>query len=140
MVVIALMLWPFVHQQLTQAYLVSPWKLCGWAMYCVPSAQSFQVLDHEGRTVDLAQFDQNTQILLDGFARHHHGLGLLASPRKSAHAIGKARPDYDTFIIRVEKYGFDDKSYLNVVHRVNYHCHVERNGEITIKSEVITFD
>jgi len=139
-VLIALILWPFVHQQLTQAYLVSPWKLCGWAMYCVPSAQGFDVLDHEGHAVDLAKVDKNTHILLDRFARYHHALGLLVSPRKIAHAIVKVRPDYNAFIIRVDKYGFDDKSFLNVVHRVNYHCHVERNGEITMKSEIIKFD
>lgn len=136
-VLIALLLWPFVHQHLTQAYLVSPWKLYGWAMYCVPSLLSVDLLDHEGARRDLAEFDENIQMLFRRFRRHHHALGLLVGPRKVAEAVARARPDYSVFVIRVDRYGFDDESFLNVAHRVHYHCHVETSGEIKIESEVI---
>ena len=34
-------LWPLAHRALVAAFNVNPWKLAGWAMFCVPNPKTF---------------------------------------------------------------------------------------------------
>jgi hypothetical protein len=97
--------WPLVQFGLTQRYDVSPWKLFGWAMYCVPGAMKTvrigALSDAPMRRLDFQAYAPEEQVLADTFRLRRQALGRLASPEALAEGMLELHPDVDGVLIAV---------------------------------------
>jgi nitrate reductase NapE component len=91
-------LWPLCQHALVRVYGVDPWKLFGWAMYCVPGAMKtlrVVLIDAEGGTqgLDFRAYTPEEQRLVDRFRSHRQALGRLASPEPLARGMLELHPE-----------------------------------------------
>ncbi|MEM7349990.1 MAG: hypothetical protein AAF657_04235 [Acidobacteriota bacterium] len=103
----AFALWPLLHYVIVQRYFVSPWRLFGWAMYCVPVYQPtvrFFALEQEERLEIPAPRQQpDAARAYARFVRHRAELGTLVGPEELGRILFAAYPQFDTLIVQVEQ-------------------------------------
>lgn len=95
---VAFAIWPLFQHVLVRTHGVDPWKLFGWAMYCVPGAMRtvrVVLIDAGGtrRLLDYRAYTPEEQRLVDRFRSRHQALGLLASPEPLARGMLALHPE-----------------------------------------------
>jgi len=90
---VAFALWPLLHFAATTRYGVDPWKLFGWAMYCVPGPlKTLRVVaileENELRRLDYRAYAATDQRLVDTYRNAGERLaisppGMRSSPDSS---------------------------------------------------------
>ena len=108
---VALALWPLGHRALVISYDVSPWKLFGWAMYCVPKPERttrIYVPDTAGeRRLPLSELSDETNVELRQFHNRWGALGDLADREAVACAVFSERAALETMTLALAKTGLD---------------------------------
>jgi len=105
LLLIAFAVWPLLHHVVAKRYFVSPWRLFGWAMYCVP-------VYHPKVQVFVTQQDQRLEIpfptsqpddvrALSRFVRYRAELGTLVKPDNLGHIVFREYPHLDEVTIHV---------------------------------------
>lgn len=105
LLLIAFTLWPIVHHVVAKRYFVSPWRLFGWAMYCVPiyhpRVRFFTTRD--GRRLEIAypRTSRDNALAYDRFLTHRAQLGTLVEPDDLGQAFFRQYPDLDRVTVHV---------------------------------------
>lgn len=89
-ILVALCIWPAVHEYLVREYDVSPWKLLGFAMYCTPHVTTVEVWDTSAdvpRHVHPVDMTPQELKVHDDFVHLRNAIGKLADPRPVARAL-----------------------------------------------------
>jgi hypothetical protein len=112
---VAFAIWPWIQFTLTRQYDVDPWKLMGFAMYCVPgSMKTIQVYEvsHDGRfrLLDFSAYGEHEQWSVDRFRERRRALGRLASSDHLGGAMLALHPDFEGVLIRVASLHMDRAS------------------------------
>jgi hypothetical protein len=139
---IAFAVWPLVHFSLTQRYDVSPWKLFGWGMYCVPGAMKtvrIMALTEGGmRTLDFQAYTPEERKLVDRFRGNRQALGLLASPEPLAQGMLGLRPEFDGVVIAVLTLSLNrETARLDVGHEYSTHWRDERDQPVALSDDAL---
>lgn len=107
--------WPILQFGAVVRYGVDPWKLFGWAMYCVPGSM---------KTLRLAvESDQGTLLVVEPetystrehraatrFIEYHRALGQLARPDSLIRVFFEERPKAESIILGVATLELDRHS------------------------------
>ncbi|MEM8605633.1 MAG: hypothetical protein AAGF92_00910 [Myxococcota bacterium] len=113
--VVLLTIWPLAHRAMVAAFNVNPWKLAGWAMFCIPnpktSTQTYG-LTTSGRRIrfemrpedqfDLSLYDYRRQILGE----------LAPPPDRLAEQILSRHPELAGVGVVVYQYHLDPETAL----------------------------
>lgn len=124
----AFALWPLLHHVIVQRYFVSPWRLFGWAMYCVPVYQPtvrfFISHDDERIEIPFPRERPDDARAQARFVRHRAELGTLVSPDELGRILFSAHPQLDEVIVHVEQpvYHYDSDR----IRRAFFEYHLER--------------
>ena len=140
---IAFAVWPLVHFSLTQRYDVSPWKLFGWGMYCVPGAMKtvriMALTDRGMRTLNFQTYTPEERKWVDRFRMNRQALGLLASPERLAQGMLELRPEYDGVVIAVLTLSLNrETAHLNVGHEYSTHWRDQRHQPVELSDDALT--
>jgi len=119
--------WPLAHRTLVVRQGVSPWKLYGWAMYCMPSFENKLLLlatlkGEEDRVPKPTRYPikfEGAAEALESYQIMEVGLGRLASTDTLAEIVFKARPAIGRLIIRRSIGRFDVETAMPVVDYVS---------------------
>ena len=107
-VLLLVAVWPLAHRALVARYGVSPWKLYGFAMYCMPSFESELLYlatpkGKEDRTPHPTRFPiefEGAAEALESYQAMEFGLGRLASTDGLAELLFEANPAVVRLYIR----------------------------------------
>jgi hypothetical protein len=131
--IVLLLLWPLVQQQLVRVYRVDPWKLAGWAMYSVPSAWvRIQLigLDANERTLRIdPKSSAALKMAVLEFGTKRRRIGLFVEPMSIATTLLKAFPDHREWTVVVDQVGLTSRNFFGVIHRSEYR-YVNVAGEV----------
>ena len=101
-------LWPLGHHALVTHYRMNPWKLFGWAMYCVPNLPvRVELTTLEG--APLAHRD-GMEERIDAFIERRRILGELAPPDALAASVLESDPSLDGVEIAIERLELDPRT------------------------------
>ena len=97
---VAFAVWPLIQHVLVRTHDVDPWRLFGWAMYCVPgpmkTARVVQVSrDGSYRALDYRDYDTEDRSAVDVFRIRRQSLGWLASGEGLAQQMLERHPDWE---------------------------------------------
>lgn len=97
--------WPVAHGFLVERYLINPWRLFGWAMYCVPTYEP-QVRFFgfsKGKTGEIVFPSDRPRAELERirYIRARGQIGALASPEVLAAELFEIYPELDGLAIDV---------------------------------------
>lgn len=120
-------LWPLAHYALTQRFCTDPWKLFGWAMYCVPGPMKtvrIVAVGDGGRVkrLDYRDYLPIEQVLVDSFRARRHALGDLASPDPLAAGLLALHPDFEGVVVAVLRLELDPES-ARLVRSIDHSTH-----------------
>ena len=102
--------WPVAHGYLVEHYSVNPWRLFGWAMYCVPTYEPqirfFGIVNNDrgerGRgEIEFPRHYPPAQVQLELFIRSRGQLGDLASAEVLAAELFDFYPKLDGLMIAI---------------------------------------
>ncbi len=116
----AFALWPLLHYLVVKRYFVSPWRLFGWAMYCVPiyrpQVSFFAVRDGERFAIDFPLADDDG-LVHRSFVHQRAQLGTLVSPEDLGRVLFRHYPLVDHVVVRVTQpvYHYDSDTIRNAV-------------------------
>ena len=100
-------IWPLVQYALVVRYDVDPWKLFGWAMYCVPgpmkTVRIYEIDDRQElfRLLDFQSYTPEEQRVVDSFRERRRALGRLASADALGRAFLEMHPDFEGIEVAV---------------------------------------
>lgn len=103
----AFALWPLVHHAVVKRHFASPWRLFGWAMYCVPVYQPqvrFFAASGDTRTeIPFPAADPDDARTLARFIRYRAELGTLVSAEDVGRIVLREHPELDAVVVHVEQ-------------------------------------
>lgn len=107
--------WPLVQHALTVHHGVDPWRLFGWAMYCVPGPmKTVRIVEvaRDGRFQVLPRSDYGADVqrAVDAFRLRRQGLGTLASGDALAALVLERHPDWQGVALPVLTVYLDRKT------------------------------
>ncbi len=110
-------LWPLAQYALVRVYGTDPWKLFGWAMYCVPGPMKTVrvILIEEGgarRRLDFRRYTEEERRVADRFRERRRALGRLASPERLAAGMLELHPEAVGAIVAVLSFELDERTAL----------------------------
>lgn len=99
-------LWPLAQHVLVRSQGADPWRLFGWAMYCVPGPmKTVRVVEvaRDGRSVvlDPRSYDPADQHEVDVFRIRRQGLGRLEGGDTLAAYMLERHPDWEAVALPV---------------------------------------
>jgi hypothetical protein len=99
-------IWPLIQYGLVRAYDVDPWKLMGFAMYCVPGPMKTVRIheissDGSHRLLDFMAYGEAEQRAVDRFRELRRSLGDLQPSDELAEALLALHPDFEGVAVRV---------------------------------------
>lgn len=108
-------IWPLIQYGLVRAYDVDPWKLMGFAMYCVPgpmkTVRVYEVSsDGSQRMLDFMAYDDEEKRVVDRFRELRRTLGDLQSSDELAEALLALHPDFEGVVVAVLSLKLDPES------------------------------
>lgn len=112
----AFALWPIAHHLVAKRYFVSPWRLFGWAMYCVPvykpNVQLFVPGDAGPVEIAFPRAEADDARVFERFVRQRSELGTLAGPEDLGRIVFRRHPRLDRVTVRVTQpvYHYDSDS------------------------------
>jgi len=120
-------IWPLIQYGLVRAYDVDPWKLMGFAMFCVPgpmkTVRVYEVSsDGSQRMLDFMAYDDEEKRVVDRFRQLHRTLGDLQSSDELAEALLALHPDFEGVVVAVLSLKLDPES-ARLVPKVNIDTH-----------------
>jgi hypothetical protein len=102
----ALLAWPFAHYALVTRHHLSPWKYCGFAMYCVPNlpvSVELRVKNGDAWTqLSPATLPVDGQRLLASYCRERRLVGTLGAPTVVAGWLFRTRPALNELVVVVK--------------------------------------
>lgn len=105
LLLIAFTLWPIAHYVVAKHYFVNPWRLFGWAMYCVPIYQPqvrfFTIRDGQQLEIAYPRVSRDHARAHDRFLAHRAHLGKLVEPDELGQAFFRQYPDLDQVTVHV---------------------------------------
>lgn len=109
--------WPLLQHVLVRRYDVDPWRLFGWAMYCVPgSMKTVRVVEvsRDGgfRVLAPDAYDAADQRAIDRFRIRRQALGRLASGDALARHMLERHPDWQGVALPVLTLSLDPETAL----------------------------
>lgn len=114
---VAFAFWPLFQHLLVRSQDVDPWRLFGWAMYCVPGPmKTVRVVEvsRDGRfsALDVRGYDETDQLAVDRFRIRRQSLGRLASgDALAAHMLAR-HPEWEGVALPVLTLSLDRESAL----------------------------
>lgn len=98
--------WPLVQHALVLRYGVDPWKLMGFAMYCVPGPMKTVRLlgvepDGSQRPLDFTRYTPEEQRAVDRYRHLAAALGKLQSSDALAREIFELHPEFEGLAVVV---------------------------------------
>jgi len=107
--------WPLIQYGLVRAYDVDPWKLMGFAMYCVPgpmkTVRVYEISsDGSQRMLDFMAYDDQEQRIVDRFRELRRALGDLQPSDELAEAMLALHPDFEGVVVSVLSLKLDPES------------------------------
>lgn len=111
-------LWPLVQHVLVRTWDVDPWRLFGWAMYCVPGPmKTVRVvqISRDGRFAvrDTRGYDAELQSLVDRYRIRRQSIGRLASGDALARFVLERYPDWEGVALPVLTLSLDPETALS---------------------------
>lgn len=108
-------LWPIFQFGAVVRYGVDPWKLFGWAMYCVPGAMNtvrLAVESEQGsfRVIEPASYSARERRAATRFVEYHRALGELARPDSLVRIFFEERPEAEFVILGLATLKIDRNS------------------------------
>ena len=105
LLLIAFTLWPIAHHVVAKRYFVNPWRLFGWAMYCVPiyQPQLRFFTHHDGRRLEIAypRTSRDNVLAYEHFLGHRAQLGMLIEPVELGQVFFRQYPDLDQVTVHI---------------------------------------
>ena len=102
---VAFALWPLAHYVVVQEYFVSPWRLFGWAMYCVPvykpRVELFAGSGDDRVPIAFPHASIDDARALDTFLRNRAQLGTLVDPEDLALVLFREHPHLGQVTVRI---------------------------------------
>ena len=106
-------LWPLAHRALVARFEINPWKLFGWAMYCVPNPKtSIQVYELKGDRMRRLAPEGADDVDMGTYNFRRGILGRLASPKDLVHRTFQRHPDFEGLSVVVDRYHVDWQTAL----------------------------
>lgn len=108
-VVTVLALWPLAHRYVVARYRVSPWRLFGWAMYCIPVFQpelEYYAVGADGSTgapLAFPSHDPDHDLYRGSFVHARFQLGELVSTDSLARVMFEVHPQVDRLAVVVRQ-------------------------------------
>jgi len=100
----AFALWPLLHHVVVKRHFVSPWRLFGWAMYCVPVYQPdvsfFAVRDDQRFAIEFPAAGDDA-LAYRRFVQQRAQLGTLVSPDDLGRILFRHFPLVDHLVVRI---------------------------------------
>ena len=130
------MVWPLVHVQVVETYDVNPWRLFGWAMYCVPtyepSVRVFGWVDDGSGELVLPP-DPRVQMELELFIRQRGQVGDLASAEVLAAELFRVYPRLEGLTVAVSHpiYQRETASFESVIRRQDFRHRREETSAVS---------
>jgi hypothetical protein len=105
-VLVVLAIWPLCHFVLVKTHDIDPWKLVGFAMYCIPGSMKLVRVvgvDEKGEPALLLprQYQPEEAELISAFVEWRRTLGRLASDDELAARLLELHPDWKRVTIVV---------------------------------------
>ena len=101
----AFALWPLLHHVVVKRYFVSPWRLFGWAMYCVPVYQPqvrfFADEGEQRREIPFPRIRPDDVLKLQRFVRGRAELGTLVQADDLGQVLLREYPQLHEVTVRV---------------------------------------
>ena len=105
LLLIAFTLWPIAHHVVAKRYFVNPWRLFGWAMYCVPIYQPNVrfFTNRDGQRLEIAypRVSRDHALAYDRFLAQRAQLGMLVEPDDLGQAFFRQYPDLDQVTVHI---------------------------------------
>ena len=112
----ALFLWPFAHYAIVTTKHMSPWKYCGFAMYCVPNLPvSIDLFVREGAdwiALPGSALPRDGQQLVASYCNARRLAGTLGEPSAVAAWLFRTRPHLDALRIVVRQQALERRTGL----------------------------
>ena len=103
----AFALWPLLHYVVIRQYFVSPWRLFGWAMYCVPIYQPrvrfFVPQGDQQREIEFPMKKPGDVMAYQRFIRYRAELGTLIEADQLGQILFREHPELESVIVQVEQ-------------------------------------
>ncbi len=123
--------WPLLHHAMVKHYFISPWRLFGWAMYCIPVYQPqvrfFAAEGKQQREIKFPMTEPDDVHALQRFIRNRAQLGTLISADELGRILLREHPRLDAVIVHVEQpvYHYDSDR----IRKAYYEYSLERLAE-----------
>lgn len=114
-IAVLLMVWPFIHRYLVDAYDINPWEFWGIAMYCTPHHCRVELFDHSsGDPIRIDQPSMRSEVRREvrSFQYSRSDLGQFLSPRELSRTILAEYPDITDLEIAVTVTRLDGRSAM----------------------------
>ncbi len=97
--------WPLLHHLVAKRYFVNPWRLFGWAMYCVPVYQPqvrfFTTRDGQRLEIAYPRVSRDNALAHQRFLRQRPHLGTLVEPEDLAQTFFRQYPQLEQVTVHV---------------------------------------
>ncbi len=105
LLLIAFTLWPIVHHVVAKRYFVNPWRLFGWAMYCVPiyrpRVRFFTTQGGQRLEIAYPRASRDDALTYERFLAHRAQLGMLVEPDDLGQAFFRRYPELDQVTVHI---------------------------------------
>ncbi len=105
LLLIAFTLWPIVHHAIAKRHFVNPWRLFGWAMYCVPiyrpQVRFFTTEGDQRLEIAYPRVSRDNVLAYERFLGLRPQLGTLIEPEGLGQAFFRQYPDLDRVIVHI---------------------------------------
>ena len=105
LLLVAFALWPLVHHVVVKRYFLSPWRLFGWAMYCVPvyepKVEFFAFRDGGRIAVDFPRTSADDALTYRRFIRNRSELGTLVDAADLGRILFRHDPRLDRLVVKI---------------------------------------
>ncbi len=105
LLLIAFTLWPIAHHVVAKRYFVNPWRLFGWAMYCVPiyrpQVRFFTVRDDQRLEIAYPGGSRDDALAYERFLSQRPQLGRLVEPEDLAQVFFRRHPELDQVTVHL---------------------------------------
>ncbi len=105
LLLIAFTLWPIVHYAVATGYFVNPWRLFGWAMYCIPiykpQVRFFTLEGDQRLEIAYPRGSRDNALAYQRFLSARPHLGTLLQPEGLAEVFFREYPELDQVIVHI---------------------------------------
>jgi len=133
---IIFMIWPLLHFQLVRKNYINPWKLHGWAMYCVADfSLDLKVYGmKKGKKIWIRpkRFSNQTKEKISLYKKYYMYFPGFTKPKNIVSHLFEKFPNIDQLLLEISQKELNKDTARIQLKLIQYRCEKNELGEISI--------